>query len=248
MSKPSKIKKLYSNIFILLGLLIIIMPLIITYRNNNRNNEIRDDFLQQSNEALEEAYSLADEDPETFYIPDLTEDTETDPVTEDSIQAPEETENSNSESTGQSANSSKKPVMSKEEIQRRMTGVLIIEKIKLRMIIMDGIEEEVLMVAAGRIPGTGKIGETGNCVLAGHRNYTFGKYFNRLDELVEGDEIIIRTPDNEYKYIVYKKHIIEPDDLSILEQPDNEKILTLFTCHPVAIATHRLVVHARQVE
>lgn len=255
MSKPFRNKKLYANLFILLGLLIIIIPLIITHQNNLRNNEIIDDFLQHSNQALAEADSLKDENPETFYIPDLSGDTSANSLTidsEDSSQELKENESDyssyESSAQSQSTNKSKKPLMSKEEIQRRMTGVLIIEKIDLRMIIMDGTDEETLRVAAGRVPGTGKIGETGNCVLAGHRNYTFGKYFNRLDELDTGDEIIIKTPDKEFKYEVYKKHIVEPDDLSVIEQSDTEKILTLFTCHPVAIASHRLVVHSRMIE
>lgn len=128
-----------------------------------------------------------------------------------------------------------------------MTAVLIIDKIKLKMIVMDGVDEETLRVAAGRMPGTGNFDETGNVVLAGHRSYTFGKYFNRLDELEPGDKIVVQTKDRTLEYEVYKKHIIEPDDLSILEQSNSEKILTLFTCHPVMIATHRLVVHARQI-
>jgi len=57
----------------------------------------------------------------------------------------------------------------------------------------------------------------------------------------------VQTKNKTLEYEVYKKHIIEPDDLSILKQSDSEKILTLFTCHPVMIATHRLVVHARQI-
>lgn len=128
-----------------------------------------------------------------------------------------------------------------------MTGVLIIEKINLKMIIMDGVDEETLRVAAGRMPGTGKFDEIGNVVLAGHRSYTFGKYFNRLDELEPGDRIVVQTKDKKLEYEVYRKHVIEPDDLSILEQSETEKILTLFTCHPVVIANKRLVVHARQI-
>jgi sortase A len=254
-----KARNIISTLMIIAGVLLIAVPSVLTYLNNRRNDDIIDEFLAQADLAMNDAESLYEEDVENFYIPDQLSNSEhnapeeTDLLDEtgneqvdDSQDSHQHTEDQNSESSTPAPK--KKPLMSKSEIQKRMTGVLIIDKIGVRMIVMDGVDEETLRVAAGRMPNTAKLDEVGNCVLAGHRSYTFGKYFNRLDELEPGDEIIIQTPAKTLKYTVYKTHIVEPDDFSITKGNGTDKILTLFTCHPVAIASHRLVVHAKQVE
>lgn len=252
-----KRKKLISNILIIVGILLIMVPSVLTYMNSKRNNDIIDEFLKQSEEAVSETDSMIAEDVESFYIPDeiisdVGNTTDVDRSFEDDVDSDstsysiEPTENTTA--LANPPTPTKKPTMSKEEIKKRMVGVLIIEKIDLRMVIMDGVDEETLRVSAGRMPNTGKFDEIGNCVLAGHRSYTLGKYFNRLDELESGDEITIQTSTKTLTYEVYKKLIVEPDDFSITNKNDNDKILTLFTCHPVAIASHRLVVHAKQLE
>lgn len=241
--KPARgARKWISALLIACGLLLILVPFIITQVNTRRSDDIIDQFLREAQQAMANSESIMDEDivlPVSDEVPEpadtaLPEPTaEPDPGTASGdTPAPAPT---------------KKPLMSKEEIQRRMTGVLIIDKIDLRMIIMDGVDEETLRVAAGRMTETGNFDEIGNVVLAGHRSYTFGKYFNRLDELEPGDKIVVQTKTKTLEYEIYKKHIIEPDDLSILKQSDSEKILTLFTCHPVVVASHRLVVHAKQI-
>jgi sortase A len=140
----------------------------------------------------------------------------------------------------------KAPLMSKEEIQKKMIGVLFIDKIKVRMPVITGVDEETLRVAAGRMPESGKLDKIGNVVLAGHRSYTFGKYFNRLDELQVGDTFTIKTGTKTLEYTIYKKFVVEPNDFSILNYNKTDKICTLFTCTPVVIANKRLVVQAIQ--
>lgn len=128
---------------------------------------------------------------------------------------------------------------------KEILGILKMSKINVEVPIVEGIKKEDLRIGVGHIPGTAGIGETGNCAIAGHRSYTFGKFFNRLDEIEIGDEIIVSVKENKYTYTVYKKHIIEPNDLSILKPDGDSRILTLITCHPIYIASHRLIVHAK---
>ena len=251
MSMDRKKKLLFSNILILAGIFLIAVPAILTRANTKRNEELIQEFLDQSEQALSDTEALNGEDAESFYIPEtvLMPDAAS---AAGQVSGPSGADPAEDQDPPGSANNvpaaTKKPLMSREEIKKRMTGVLIIEKIDVRMIIMDGTDEETLRVAAGRLPGTGKLDEIGNCVLAGHRSYTFGKYFNRLDELEPGDKITVQTPAKTLHYEVYKKLIVEPDDFSITDKNDTDKILTLFTCHPVAVASHRLVVHAKQTE
>ena len=58
-------------------------------------------------------------------------------------------------------------------------GILTIEGIDLRLPIMEGVDEPELRIAPGHVTQTPMIGDTGNAVIAGHRNFTFGSMFNR---------------------------------------------------------------------
>ena len=113
--------------------------------------------------------------------------------------------------------------------------------------VREGVSPGVLADSLGHEPGTALIGEGGNCVIAGHRNYTFGSFFNRLNEVEPGDLIYVDTAECSWCYIVTDIKVVEPDDLSVLEDTDTET-LTLYTCTPLYLATHRLVIVAKLCE
>ncbi len=113
--------------------------------------------------------------------------------------------------------------------------------------VREGVSGSVLSASLGHQPGTAAPGEGGNCVIAGHRNYTFGVFFNRLDEVVEGDLIYVDTASETYTYSVTEIKVVEPDDLSVLESDPERETLTLYTCTPIYIATHRLVILAERI-
>lgn len=71
--------------------------------------------------------------------------------------------------------------------------------------------------------------------------------FTQLENIQIGDEVIIEKDGVEYRYVVRKKKIVEPDDFSILEQQKNKETVTLMTCSPAGIATHRLIVIAERI-
>jgi len=126
----------------------------------------------------------------------------------------------------------------------RAIGRLEIPKIDVNIPILEGASKANLKVGAGHINGTSKIGSIGNAALAAHRSHTYGRMFNRLDELDIGDKIIVTTNDGTFEYIVYKKLVVEPTDTSVLNRSKEDRVLTLITCTPLYTATHRLVIHA----
>ena len=128
--------------------------------------------------------------------------------------------------------------------QQTVLGIIQIKKIKVKAPIVEGVKSYNLSRAVGHVPGTAAIGQPGNCAIAGHRSYTFGKYFNRLDEIVTGDEIVITTKKEDLTYKVTKISVVTPDDTSVLKSKKDENILTLITCTPIYIASHRLIVNA----
>ena len=257
-------RNIVSNLMIVAGVLLIVVPLVITFVNMRRNADAMDAFLADTEGVVNDAQASV-ENVDAFYQNDVDfgsiggETGVADPSLtagvpqgggSTSVAAVDLTSSAvdvaTTDASASPAAPTRNPLMSKEEIQRRMIGVLYVDKIGVRMPVMDGVDEETLRVAAGRMPESGKLDKIGNVVLAGPRSYTFGKYFNRLDELEVGDTFIIKTGKKSLEYKIFKKFIVEPDDFSILNYNKTDKICTLFTCHPVVIANKRLVVQAVQ--
>lgn len=125
-------------------------------------------------------------------------------------------------------------------------GIITIKKIDVNLPITEGFELETLKYSIGHMIDSADLGESGNCVLAGHRSYTFGLFFNRLDELKEGDDIQITLPNKKVlNYEVYDKLIVSPNDISILNDSEYYE-LTLITCHPKINPTSRLIIKAKK--
>lgn len=137
----------------------------------------------------------------------------------------------------------KEILQEQENVKENEMYLLRIPKIEVEEFLQEGMDASVLADSLGHMEGSAYPGEIGNCVIAGHRNYTFGKFFNRLNEIKPGDEIYIDTLSETYTYKVSEVKIVEPEQIEILKDCAQEK-LTLFTCTPIYVATHRLVVTA----
>jgi sortase A len=101
-------------------------------------------------------------------------------------------------------------------------------------------EWEVSAMDIGHHEGTGNPGETGNVVLAGHRDVN-SALFRELDRLEPGDEIFVSNALGEYRYLVREVFEVSPDQVWVME-PTADKRVTLITCTPIGLATRRLVV------
>jgi len=123
-------------------------------------------------------------------------------------------------------------------------GAISIDKIDLREPMVEGATPASLKVGSGIVVPGRMPGEIGNFVLASHRSLTFGRHFNRLDELKKGDKVQLETSDQTYTYTVQSKSVVTPEDLSVLDQNPTDRELTLITCDPIDTATHRLIVKA----
>lgn len=129
-------------------------------------------------------------------------------------------------------------------------GILSIPKIDARLPVAAGVSKEQLKVSEGWVMQTSMIGSGGNAVIVGHRSYTYGKHFNRLGELEVGDEIFFAAADGaEIRFAVNEILTVLPDDPVVFDSPpEGTAQLTLYTCTPVKVATHRLLVRAVRVE
>ncbi len=123
-----------------------------------------------------------------------------------------------------------------------VTDILKIEKIDLELPILEDATKENLNVGPCRILETKIPGEIGNYAIAGHRSYTYGKQFNRLDEIELADKIQVISKGKSYIYTVNNKFIVEPEDIWVLEGNERDKMITLITCTPIKVGTHRLII------
>jgi len=131
--------------------------------------------------------------------------------------------------------------------QGEVLGLLIIDKINVRLPIISGLNEINLKIGVSYLEGTARFGEFGNTVLAGHRGRTYGRLLNRLNEVGPGDDIIISTDNGDFLYEVFDVLIIQPNQIEALYSNKKEKVLSIVTCDPVRNPTRRLVVKAKLV-
>lgn len=127
-----------------------------------------------------------------------------------------------------------------------LLGIMEIEKIDLVVTLAEGTDNKSITLSVGHFPNTAMPGEKGNFAVVGHRSYRYGAYFNRLDELENGDLIKIKTADGIFTYCVDDKSVVEPTETSVLD-PTDDATITLVTCTPIRTATHRLIIKGHLV-
>ena len=122
---------------------------------------------------------------------------------------------------------------------------LQIPKIGVDQPVVEGTGADQLAGATGHYTGTALPGAHGNVGIAGHRT-THGAPFNRLDELVPGDALVLTVDGVELHYAVSGSQVVLPTDVSVLENRGDDRV-TLTTCHPKHSARTRLIITALRI-
>jgi sortase A len=122
---------------------------------------------------------------------------------------------------------------------------MLIPKIDLDVIVVEGVDPGSLKKGPGHYPGTPLPGDDGNVVVSGHRT-TYGAPFHDLDGLATGDSIVVDTDRGEFAYKVTSILVVAPDDDGVLDPVPGRHTLTLTTCNPKFSASERLIVQAEQ--
>ena len=133
--------------------------------------------------------------------------------------------------------------------EEAVMGYLSIEKLDVCLTIDYGTEEEVLQKAVGHMEGTSMPigGENTHAVLFGHRGLPSAKLFTDLDQLVIGDTFQIHVLDRTLNYEVDQILVVTPEETDDLMIEDGKDYVTLVTCTPYAVNTHRLLVRGVRV-
>lgn len=128
-------------------------------------------------------------------------------------------------------------------------GFISIPKINVDLPIFHGTEDEKLQNGSGHLIGSSlPTGDTGtHAVLTGHSGLTSAKLFTDLEQLEIGDQFIITILDEKMAYEVDNITVIEPTDKEWFTIDPDKTEVTLMTCTPIGINSHRLLVTGHRI-
>ena len=130
-----------------------------------------------------------------------------------------------------------------------MMGYVDIPKIDVHLPIYQGIEEQELQSGAGWWIGTSLPtgGESTHCVITAHNGLVRAKMFTELDQLEEGDTFSLSILDRVLTYEVDQVLVAMPTDIEALSIVEGQDYVTLYTCTPTGVNTHRLLVRGHRI-
>ncbi len=144
-----------------------------------------------------------------------------------------------------SASPSAKP---KPPVHGKPIALLAIPKLDKEWIVVEGVTQKDIRYAPGHYPDSAMPGEVGNFSVAGHRNRAT---FWRLDELRNGDAIVVEGRNEWYVYQVTQSRIVKPTQVEVVAPvpgrpgvKPTKRMLTLTTCNPKFDNYQRLIIHA----
>jgi sortase A len=131
-----------------------------------------------------------------------------------------------------------------------MIGYIRIKKIKVELPIYLGTSKETLSRAVGHLEGSSLPigGVNTHAVLSAHRGLPSSMLFTNLDKMEIGDTFEIRVLNRLLTYQVDNIQIVEPHQVDLLRVVDDKDYVTLMTCTPYGINTHRLLVRGVRIE
>lgn len=141
-------------------------------------------------------------------------------------------------------------ILNVNNLTSNMIGYITINKIKVELPIYYGTSPETLNTSVGLMEGTSfPIGGKGtHSVLAAHRGLPSSKLFTDLDNIEIGDTFIITILDQKYTYQVDNISVVKPTDIEKIKIDKDGDYVTLMTCTPYGINSHRLLVRGHRIE
>ncbi len=124
-----------------------------------------------------------------------------------------------------------------------------IPKIGVYLPVQHGTDADTLERAVGHVVGTSLPvgGSSTHAVLSAHSGLASSKLFSDIDQLAVGDMFYIHVLGEVLAYKVDTIHTVLPTDTSLLQIEDNKDLVTLVTCTPFGVNTHRLLVRGHRV-
>lgn len=129
-------------------------------------------------------------------------------------------------------------------------GSIEIPAIDVNLPIYHGVSDEVLQRGVGHMSNSSFPvgGLNTHTALTGHRGLPSSKLFRNLDELAIGDTFYLEVLDEKLGYKIDDIQIVLPTETSWLEMKEDKDYVTLITCEPYMINTHRLLVRGERID
>lgn len=130
-----------------------------------------------------------------------------------------------------------------------MMGYITIPKIDVELPIYHTTSEAVLQRGIGHFPSSSLPvgGESCHAVLTGHRGLPSKKLFTDLDKITEGDVFYIHILQETLAYQVDQILTVLPKETDALQIEEGKDYVTLVTCTPYAVNTHRLLIRGHGI-
>lgn len=230
--RQKRMGDIFLGFLFLIGLLILLYPTISNFYYKSLSGEAIDDFTQGkaalNQEEIEERLGLA-----RAYNDSLIDSTGaeiSDPYSEEEKAA------------------GRAEYARMLEINEKM-GYLRIPKMTEELPVYAGTVEDVLQKGVGHLEGTSLPvgGNNTHSVLTAHRGLPDKKLFRELDKLQVGDRLYFHNIGETLAYQVDHVEIIEPTDFEKLLVAPGHDYMTLLTCHPYMINSHRLIVRGHRI-
>ena len=124
-----------------------------------------------------------------------------------------------------------------------------IPKINVYLPVQHGTDADTLEKSVGHVVGTSLPvgGSSTHAVLSAHSGMASSKLFSDIDQLAEGDTFYIHVLGDTLAYKVDTIHTVLPTDTSLLQIEDGKDLVTLVTCTPFGVNTHRLLVRGHRI-
>lgn len=128
-------------------------------------------------------------------------------------------------------------------------GIVEIPKINIELPVYDGTNEVQISSGAGLMEGTSLLGGGAgtHSVLTSHRGLPSARLFTDLGKIEKGDRFFIKVGSEQLAYEVDQIRVIDPSDFSLLKIVDGKDYVTLLTCTPYMVNTHRLLVRGKRI-
>lgn len=129
-------------------------------------------------------------------------------------------------------------------------GYISIPKLDVKLPVYHGVSDTVLKDAVGHMEGSSLPvgGENTHVLLSGHRGLPSAKLFTRLDEMTVGDTFYLHVLDEVLVYEVCEVNTVLPEETDLLYLENGRDLVTLITCTPYGLNTHRLLVRGERIE
>jgi len=134
------------------------------------------------------------------------------------------------------------PSINVRQLAKDIGGIITIEKVNIKAPIITKHTASNLNISVCEVIPSRAMGQPGNYVLAGHRSRVYGRHFNRINELEAGDIVIVEDRSHRYEYQVEDVFIVSADQVTVMDNDGDRKLITLITCDYTTNPASRLIV------